>query len=640
PFTRSIPLGIKSAHPNNKPSRLLNLPPEIRLQIYSYLLPNVHSYTNGISDPVAVLRPSLRSDSEPSYPEILFTCRQIYHEALSILYHGRCFNFDIAGHVLRSVANRRNRITALDFATWLGLSSYFKQHWPAYEIEQLDYTSMEEVCITFWPVNGDAVKLEDARLVATDLCRQLRKAERLKKVSINFLDAWQAEAVSMSCGDVNEKEYLLQPLKTLRGVEEVEIQMPAYCMVGRESVQSGRMPRTEEVDTSHAIDEQMRCIEEIKRSITEKAQVDIRIHLQQHHNSILLSDVKESLSFISALKTSFTSINLGIDWLHNSQYCVAKTKDRALARRFVVDPARPTGQEFEIVVAHYNEDLSWLKQYSSECCVYSKGGSKNTPELPFTPTPLPNIGREGHTFLQHIVHHYDKLADVTLFVQGRIDDHVNLTLNEIKKRALETIPGQVKTFPFRELELFDHWDGIPWEEYPCWKRWSSMDMQKMKDTPLQLFQKYITESDRVPVAVGFAPGAIFAVRKETICSHGKAYYQRLLEKLFLGDMAHVNPETGHYMERFWLAMFNPDEYIQWSVDDLADAERNEDGQLAKAKWYRTPTGSAIDLGAIRRGEGIDSPLTPLTPFTRSSVSPSTPETALSMMTDEEGVKEP
>ncbi|KAL9024084.1 MAG: hypothetical protein Q9196_006775, partial [Gyalolechia fulgens] len=563
PFTRSIPLGMKSAHPDQKPSRLLNLPPEIRLQIYSYLLPNVHSYTNGISDPVAVLRPSLRSNSEPSYPEILFTCRQIYHEALSILYHGRCFNFDIAGHVLRSVVNRRNRITALDFATWLGLSSYFKQHWPAYEIEQLDYTSMEEVCITFWPVNGDAVKLEDARLVATDLCRQLRKAERLKKVSINFLDAWQAEAVSMSCGDVNEKEYLLQPLKTLRGVEEVEIQMPAYCMVGRESVQSGRMPRTEEVDTSHAIDEQMR-----------------------------------------------------------------------------LNPARPTGQEFEIVVAHYNEDLSWLKQYSSECCVYSKGGSKNTPELPFTPTPLPNIGREGHTFLQHIVHHYDKLADVTLFVQGRIDDHVNLTLNEIKKRALETIPGQVKTFPFRELELFDHWDGIPWEEYPCWKRWSSMDMQNMKDTPLQLFQKYITESDRVPVAVGFAPGAIFAVRKETICSHGKAYYQRLLEKLFLGDMAHVNPETGHYMERFWLAMFNPDEYIQWSVDELADAERNEDGQLAKGKWYRTPTGSAIDLGAIRRGEGIDSPLTPLTPFTRSSVSPSTPETALSMMTDEEGVKEP
>ncbi|KAI4187333.1 MAG: hypothetical protein L6R41_002875 [Letrouitia leprolyta] len=307
----------------------------------------------------------------------------------------------------------------------------------------------------------------------------------------------------------------------------------------------------------------------------------------------------------------------------------------------VVNPARPADQEFEIVVAHYNEDLSWLKQYSDECCVYSKGGSKNTPGLPFTFTPLPNIGREGHTFLYHIVNHYDNLADATLFVQGRIDDHVDISLAEMKQRALTTVVGQVTTYPFRELELFDHWDGIPWEEYPCWRRWSSMDSREMKETPLQLFQQYITESDRVPVAVGFAPGAIFAVRKETIHSHSKAYYQRLFEQFFLGDMAHVNPETGHYMERFWLAIFNPSEYIQWSTDKLAEEERNKDGQLAKGKWYRTPTGSAMDLGAMRRGEELDSPLTPLTPltpFARSSVSPSTPETALSVMMDEEGAE--
>lgn len=231
-------------------------------------------------------------------------------------------------------------------------------------------------------------------------------------------------------------------------------------------------------------------------------------------------------------------------------------------------PNRPLVVTFEIVVAHYNEDLSWLKQYSGECSVYSKGGgSKNTPELPFT--PLPNIGREGHTFLHHIVSHYETLATVTLFVQGRIDDHVDLSLTEMKQRALDTAVGQVTTYPFRELELFDHWDGIPWEEYPCWKRWSSMDSQEMKETPLQLFQKYITESDRVPVAVGFAPGAIFAVRKETIQSHSKTYYQRILDTFFLGDMAHVNPETGHYMERFWLAMFNPAQQSTWAPCDEA-----------------------------------------------------------------------
>lgn len=31
---------------------------------------------------------------------------------------------------------------------------------------------------------------------------------------------------------------------------------------------------------------------------------------------------------------------------------------------------------------------------------------------------LPNVGREGHTFIHHIVTRYDRLADVTLFVNG------------------------------------------------------------------------------------------------------------------------------------------------------------------------------------------------------------------------------
>ncbi|KAL8817439.1 MAG: hypothetical protein Q9223_003724 [Gallowayella weberi] len=312
--------------------------------------------------------------------------------------------------------------------------------------------------------------------------------------------------------------------------------------------------------------------------------------------------------------------------------------DRVL---FVVDPTRKAGLEFEIVVGHYNEDLSWLKEKSDECCIYSKGGPDNAPAPPFKFTSLPNIGREGHTFLHHIVNNYDTLAEVTLFVQGRIDDHVDLTLSEMKQRALETSPGQVTTYPFRELELFDHWEGIPWEQYPCWKRWSSMECQKMKETPLQLFQEYVLMTDRVPVAVGFAPGAIFAVRKETIQQHSKAFYARLLNKMFLGEMAHVNPETGHYMERFWLAMFNPNEYVQWEASEVADSRRNSAGQLAKGHWYRTPTGSSIDLGAIRRGEevDVDNPVSPISALASSPSIRSGSDTGLSVMTDDEKLEE-
>lgn len=222
--TKTIPSSKKAAHQKQKPSRFLTLPPEIRLQIYTYLLPNVPSYTNGISDPVAVLRPCLRLDSTPSYPEILFTCRQIYHEAVPLLYHSHRFNFDIAGHLLRSVANRRNRITAHNLAMWLGLSSYFKERWPAYEIDNLDYTRMEEVCVTFWPVHGDMKRLQESRNVLVDLLGRLRKAEKLRKVIVIFRDGWKKMV---------EVGFLLDLFGVLKGVEDIEVLIPG---VGRRAI--------------------------------------------------------------------------------------------------------------------------------------------------------------------------------------------------------------------------------------------------------------------------------------------------------------------------------------------------------------------------------------------------------------------
>jgi hypothetical protein len=66
-----------------------------------------------------------------------------------------------------------------------------------------------------------------------------------------------------------------------------------------------------------------------------------------------------------------------------------------------------------VVVAHYDEDLSWMQALDPTLrkFVYSKG--KNVAH-----ENLPNIGREYHTYFTHIVRHYDALGDVTFFLQG------------------------------------------------------------------------------------------------------------------------------------------------------------------------------------------------------------------------------
>jgi len=70
--------------------------------------------------------------------------------------------------------------------------------------------------------------------------------------------------------------------------------------------------------------------------------------------------------------------------------------------------------ELEIVLAQYDEDLSWSDKYKKLRTVYCKGGAACGPDA----LRLENVGREGHTYLSHIVNNYDKLAEWTVFSQA------------------------------------------------------------------------------------------------------------------------------------------------------------------------------------------------------------------------------
>ena len=246
----------------------------------------------------------------------------------------------------------------------------------------------------------------------------------------------------------------------------------------------------------------------------------------------------------------------------------------------------------QFVIAHYNEDLTWVDPIIQSTIIYTKGSFRSTP-YPDNTLTLPNIGREGHTYLHHIVSQYESLAEITVFLQGRIDDHISLLPREIEERARHTEPGDVTTFPWRELEIFDCWDGIPWADYPCWEKWSAMRSKQAPKTPGQYIQGLL-HLEKVPESIGFQPGALFAVHRDTIRMRPLSMYKELLKEFFLGEMAHVNPETGHYMERFWLALWKPKEYICWDKTGVSLEERNRQGQLARGRWHRTPKGVRVD----------------------------------------------
>ena len=83
----------------------------------------------------------------------------------------------------------------------------------------------------------------------------------------------------------------------------------------------------------------------------------------------------------------------------------------------------PPYSEVELVIAHYNENLDWLGPVADRCHIYHKGRD-GLPQFRFRQWEhLPNVGREGHTYLHHIINNYDHLSDITVFLQGSLAGH-------------------------------------------------------------------------------------------------------------------------------------------------------------------------------------------------------------------------
>lgn len=79
---------------------------------------------------------------------------------------------------------------------------------------------------------------------------------------------------------------------------------------------------------------------------------------------------------------------------------------------------RKTKGDIEIVLAVYGDDLQWCEMYAAITTVYQKKDHGTTSSRNFHEVNLPNVGRETHTYLYHIVNNYDRLAEVTVFGQG------------------------------------------------------------------------------------------------------------------------------------------------------------------------------------------------------------------------------
>ncbi len=215
-----------------------------------------------------------------------------------------------------------------------------------------------------------------------------------------------------------------------------------------------------------------------------------------------------------------------------------------------------------IIIARYNEDLNWLSKYKKlKIIIYNKGEEsyfygKNKV------INLPNIGRESHTWLHHIVTNYEELDKVNIFLQGRIDDLGALAYQDLYKYIEECNRKGFSVSRYGILGPF-HWNKYLGLEDNS-KYNLKIKNKSLKEPKISFKELAKIFTNNIPLFTVTSYGGCFAVSRNLIRQHDISVYKKLLDILSNND----NPLEGHYMERLWCYLFTKNRYLLRGFRDV------------------------------------------------------------------------
>lgn len=191
-----------------------------------------------------------------------------------------------------------------------------------------------------------------------------------------------------------------------------------------------------------------------------------------------------------------------------------------------------------LVVAHFHEDLSWLP-LKSDIMIINKSSEIHTPQALVTRhVQLPNIGREGHSYLWFIINYYDRLPCRVVFTQGGITDHVRDPREWVDRVENLLIHGPSEYIGLNETRGEKGWGTLTDLQDPVHPGLPTAALWQ------RLFPDLPVPAESVVNYCG-----MFYVSRDVILRHPRTFYI-LLNELLLSD-----PQVGYSLERLWGLIF-------------------------------------------------------------------------------------
>jgi hypothetical protein len=189
-----------------------------------------------------------------------------------------------------------------------------------------------------------------------------------------------------------------------------------------------------------------------------------------------------------------------------------------------------------IVVARYNEDITWTEQFpSTNVVIYNKGESLFQSDKKYNEILLENVGREGHSYYKYIYDNYDDLSDYTIFLQGYPFDHSPNIIELI--HTYTNHPDLHIDFELLSSNIVGcNLSGCSYHPY----------------LPLVSVYEQLFNERKYEMLFVFGMGGQFIASKLQILKHPREFYLKIVEML----QYDINPIEGYVMERFHSLVFS------------------------------------------------------------------------------------
>ena len=226
----------------------------------------------------------------------------------------------------------------------------------------------------------------------------------------------------------------------------------------------------------------------------------------------------------------------------------------------------------EVVIANYEEDLKWVDEIPTslynKLTIYNKGSEKDYTSLINKGAEihkLPNIGREAHTYLYHVIKNYNNLPEVILFLPGSTmtfdqkKSQYDIIIKELQKDSI--IVG-FKDPGYLQEEL----DNFILDQYEITSEENKRDHPgtALEPASIRPFGNWVKARFPGKSLTCMSYRGILAVSRKDIHKKPIEYYKKLLDELQF-----KNSEVVHYFERTWALVFSiPDENCRTAVYNL------------------------------------------------------------------------